>query len=302
MKKLTRKEIAEGLKSIPVERILLGATPSNLKLTKKQKTFAEEIVKTGNKTEAYRRAYNTTGKRETASRDAHKIANNPNVSTYVTALTLANEAEEYLLPQRLRTMAIHKLSNMALNDDLPPAQQLKALELIGKMSEVSLFAHRTEVIHKIDSESLRTKLMDAVQLAISRSNSIHMKTKRSADELLKEINGADTVDAIYIEHTDTVIDTSMDADTHMDADIHIDADADIHIEDADADTHGDTLADGETGHPLTPTTPDLTVSRQPDLHSIPHTGPHKNINQSTEKNILQTHPLDFAEKKREGGI
>ena len=80
MKKLTRKEIQEGLKTVPIERIMLGASnPNNIRLTKKQKTFAEELVKTGNKTEAYRRAYDTTGKRETASRDAQKIANNPHV-------------------------------------------------------------------------------------------------------------------------------------------------------------------------------------------------------------------------------
>ena len=284
MKKLTRKEIAEGLKSVPIERVLLGATPTNLRLTKKQKVFAEELVKTGNKTEAYRRAYNATGKRETASRDAHKVSNNPNVSTYVTALEMANEAEEYLLPKRLRSMAIHKLSTMALNDELPPAQQLKALELIGKMSEVSLFTHRSEVVHTVDSNSLRTKLMDAVQLAIQRSSSLQMKTKRSAEELLKEINAEEPMDVDYVEHTD------------------VDVDVD---DDALADVDGDALADGETGHPLTPTTPDLTGNWQPDLHSIPHNRPPgiaKNIKNTEGGGLLEGGGLVNLDKKGEGDI
>jgi phage terminase small subunit len=277
VKKLTRKEIAEGLKSVPIERILLGATPSNLRLTKKQKTFAEEVVKTGNKTEAYRRAYDTQGSRKTQGRDAIKVSSNPNVSTYINALECAKEAEEYLLPQRLRTMAIHKLSNMALNDDLPPAQQLKALELIGKMSEVSLFTHRAEVIHTVDSNSLRTKLMDAIQVAIQRSTSLHTKTKRSAEELLAEINAAEPIDVLYVEHDTDVV---------------------------DVDTDGDVSADGETDTPRTPTTPFSTGTDQPDLHSIPHSEPTPIMNSSQSRNNISTdtHPLVFSGENREGGI
>ena len=87
MKKLTKKEIAEGIQAMPIERIILGANSKNgIKLTKKQKEFAEQVVATGNKTEAYRRAYNTNGKRTTASRDAIKVSSNPNVLTYINAL------------------------------------------------------------------------------------------------------------------------------------------------------------------------------------------------------------------------
>ena len=300
MKKLTRKEIQEGLKTVPIERIMLGASnPNNIRLTKKQKTFAEELVKTGNKTEAYRRAYDTTGKRETASRDAQKIANNPHVSTYVNALTMANEVEEYLLPSRLRTMAIHKLSNMALNDDLPPAQQLKALELIGKMSEVSLFTHRAEVIHTVDSNSLRVKLMEAIQVAIQRSQSIHVKTKRSAQELLDEINNVEEpIDVNYVDH--------VDADTTSDADVDV-----MHTQ---AQTHtfvtGDGDLDGGIGEAHTPTRLHAPTHDQLVLHSIPHIESPENITPQgansvsllEKNNSTDTHPLDFIEKKVKGGI
>jgi len=300
MKKLTRKEIQEGLKTVPIERIMLGASnPNNIRLTKKQKTFAEELVKTGNKTEAYRRAYDTNGKRETASRDAQKIANNPHVSTYVNALTMANEVEEYLLPSRLRTMAIHKLSNMALNDDLPPAQQLKALELIGKMSEVSLFTHRAEVIHTVDSNSLRVKLMEAIQVAIQRSQSIHVKTKRSAQELLDEINNVDEpIDVNYVDH--------------VDADITSDADVDVMHTQTQTHTFvtGDGDLDGGNGEAHTPTRLHAPTHDEPVLHSIPHIESPENITPQgansvsllEKNNSTDTHPLDLIEKKGEGGI
>jgi hypothetical protein len=195
MKKLTKKEIAEGIQAIPIERILLGANSKNgLKLTKKQKEFAEQVVKTGNKSEAYRRAYNHKGKRTTASRNAQTIATSTNVQTYIQALSVAKEAEEYLLPSRLRTMAINKLANMALNDDLAPAQQLKALELVGKMSEVSLFSQKVEHIHSVDSNTLKAQLLTAITTALGNSKSLQSKVKRTAESLLAELNGSDLVE------------------------------------------------------------------------------------------------------------
>jgi phage terminase small subunit len=199
MKKLSKKEIQEGMKAVPRERILLGANPSNLRLTKKQKTFAEQFVETGNKSEAYRRAYDTKGKRETHARDAQKVANNPNVATYANALQMAKEAEEYLLPTRLRTVAIHRLTKLALDDDVAPAQQLKALELIGKMTEVALFSERREVVHQVDSSAMRDRLMESIRLAIMASNTIEAKTKRSAQSLLAEITGTEPVDVMARE-------------------------------------------------------------------------------------------------------
>jgi len=188
MKKLTRSEIKEGLNTVPIDTIVLGANnPAGIKLTKKQKHFAEQVVATGNKSEAYRRAYNTKGKRETHARDAIKVAAHPSVSTYITALEAAKQAEEYLLPARLRALTIHKLSQLALSDEIAPAQQLKALELIGKMTEVALFSERREIVHSLDSNTLKAKLMEAVQLAISKSKSIRTSTKRTAQDLLAEI-------------------------------------------------------------------------------------------------------------------
>jgi len=194
MKKLSRKEIAEGLEQIPINQILLGSGKAGQLLTKKQKAFAEEVVRTGNKSASYRKAYNTRGKKETASRDALKVASNPRVATYIQALEQAKEAETYLLPARLRSIAIHRLTGLALNDGIAPAQQLKALELIGKMTEVALFTERRELVKVTDSEQMRDQLMKSIRLAFSSGGSIDVEATE-VDSLLNEISGGPGINA-----------------------------------------------------------------------------------------------------------
>jgi hypothetical protein len=188
MKKLSRKEITEGLEQIPINQILLGSGKAGITLTKKQKAFAEEVVRTGNKSASYRKTYNTKGKATTAHRDALKIASNPKVVTYIQALEQAKEAETYLLPARLRSIAIHRLTGLALNDDINPAQQLKALELIGKMTEVALFTERRELVKVTDSEQMRDQLMKSIRLAFSSGGAIDVEATE-VDSLLAEISG-----------------------------------------------------------------------------------------------------------------
>jgi len=207
MKKLTRKEISEGLEQIPINQILLGSNQAGITLTQKQKAFATEVVKTGNKSAAYRKAYNHKGKPETAARDAQKVANNPKVATYIQALEQAKEAEAYLLPARLRTIAIHRLTGLALNEDIPPAQQLRALELIGKMTEVALFTERRELIQTTDSGTIREQLLNSIRLAISSEGAEDVEAIE-IDSLMAEITGA-APDSDSSLDTDLVDDDSM---------------------------------------------------------------------------------------------
>ena len=210
MKKLSRKEIAEGLDSVPINQILLGSGKAGITLTKKQKAFAEEVVKTGNKSASYRKTYNTKGKATTAHRDAQKIANNPKVVTYMQALEQAKAAETYLLPARLRSIAIHRLTGLALNDKINPAQQLKALELIGKMTEVALFTERRELVKVTDSADMRDQLMKSIRLAFSSGGAVDVEATE-VDSLLNEISGLTPVNDPDLDHA--AIDSDQNADT-----------------------------------------------------------------------------------------
>jgi hypothetical protein len=252
MKKLSRKEIAEGLEQIPINQILLGSGKAGQTLTKKQKAFAEEVLKTGNKTAAYRKAYNTKGKPATQSRKAQEVASNGKVSAYLMALEQAKEAETYLLPARLRSIAIHRLTGLALNDEIAPAQQLKALELIGKMTEVALFTERRELVKVTDSEQMRDQLMKSIRLAFSSGGAIDVEASE-VDSLLDEISGKPAVD----DQTP--------------------ADVSEQMLEGDQDAYTLPISGGEAsaiGIPETPPDPDpensTLFSAQP-LHSIPHT-------------------------------
>jgi hypothetical protein len=210
MKKLSRKEIAEGLEQIPINQILLGSGNAGVTLTKKQKAFAEEVVKSGNKTKAYKKAYNHTGKQTTAQRNAQTIVSNSKVATYIQALEQAKAAETYLLPSRLRSIAIHRLTGLALNDEINPAQQLKALELIGKMTEVALFTERRELVKITDSADMRDQLMKSIRLAFSSGNAVDVEATE-VDSLLNEISGLTPVNDPDLDHA--AIDSELDADT-----------------------------------------------------------------------------------------
>jgi hypothetical protein len=252
MKKLSRKEIAEGLEQIPINQILLGSGKAGQTLTKKQKAFAEEVIKSGNKTAAYRKAYNTKGKPATQSRKAQEVASNGKVSAYLMALEQAKEAETYLLPARLRSIAIHRLTGLALNDEINPAQQLKALELIGKMTEVALFTERRELVKVTDSEQMRDQLMKSIRLAFSSGGAIDVEASE-VESLLDEISGKPAID----DQTP--------------------ADVTDQMSEGDQDAYTLPILGGEAsaiGIPETPPAPDpensTLISRQP-LHSIPHT-------------------------------
>jgi hypothetical protein len=272
MKKLSRKEITEGLEQIPINQILLGSGKAGITLTKKQRAFAEEVVKTGNKSASYRKAYNTRGKKETASRDALKVASNPRVATYIQALEQAKEAETYLLPARLRSIAIHRLTGLALNDGINPAQQLKALELIGKMTEVALFTERRELVKVTDSEQMRDQLMKSIRLAFSSGGAIDVEASE-VDSLLDEISGRPAMNEPGLDHESNLVD--------------------------DQDAVTGSVPGGEASETSIPgTPPDPDPQKMPTiapalLHSIPLTkSPPKTVNSQGLTGVSLSSPLE----------
>jgi hypothetical protein len=187
MAKITKREIKEGLESIPIEQILLGSL-NEKELTHKQKTFAKQVALGKTKADAYRHAYDSEGKPVTASANAQKLMGNTRIQLLIDAYTRAFEAREYRNPERLRELVIHQLTEMALNPEVKDAQRIKSLELLGKVSEVGAFMERkeTKVIH--ESSKIREKLLDQIKTIIN----IDAKVIDSddADELLREIAGS----------------------------------------------------------------------------------------------------------------
>jgi phage terminase small subunit len=184
--KLTRKQIKEGLEANPIDTLLLGSPKT---LTKKQKDFAEALAMTGNKAEAYRQAYDTHSSPNIQSLEGQRLAKNPIIALQVEAIKLSLEAQKYLLPAHLRALTIQKLTEKALDPDVNHAQQIKALELLGKITEVSLFSERKEIITTDTSASAKDKLIQSLAQAIRSSSNITSAKKAEADQLLNEITG-----------------------------------------------------------------------------------------------------------------
>jgi len=201
--KLTRAQIKENLKQVPIETVLLGATSTHgVKLTGKQKAFARKVADGMPKAQAYRESYDSNGKPTTEAVEGSKLASNPKIATMIEAFKVANEAREYLLPEQMRTLAIQKLVEITTTEDEKTANKLKAIELIGKMAEVSLFNETKTHLHIHSATDLKAKLLEGLRLAFTSSRSLNNDAKIKAESLLAELNSPITIDGDAIEIND----------------------------------------------------------------------------------------------------
>lgn len=200
--KLTRKQIREGLDQVPIEAVLLGSVNnSGVTLTAKQKRFAEEIAKGETKAGAYRKAYNSKGKPTTAYKRGAELMTNGSIVGYADSLKAAMEAQRFATPAGLRALTIHELTKGALDAEMPPAQRVKCLELLGKITEVALFTERRETVTVSRSEDAKTALLASIRAAI-KADAIDAKTIEG-DELLAELISAKEQDPTASENPET---------------------------------------------------------------------------------------------------
>jgi hypothetical protein len=95
-------------------------------------------------------------------------------------------------------LAIHELTKWALDESCPPAQRIKSLELIGKMTEVALFTERREVVQVTDSAQIKERLLDTLRTITAQVTDV---TDTAADSLLAELQAteAQSTDALALE-------------------------------------------------------------------------------------------------------
>jgi hypothetical protein len=187
MAKITRKAIKEGLEQIPVETILLGVGKES-KLTHKQKQFARNVALGNTKTKAYRDAYKREGSPKTVGNDAYKLSKRPEIITEIEAYKIAIEAEKHRTPAQLKSLLIQQLVKHSLDEDFPPAQRVKCLELMGKLYEVGAFEERktTTIVH--ESAKVKERLLSQLK-SVMNGNYISEVSEKTdeGDELLAEL-------------------------------------------------------------------------------------------------------------------
>ena len=182
VKRLTRAQIKETLASTPIESILGVKQP----LTNKQREYARKLAEgTMSKRQAYKSTYNAQSAYTLAS-DPYKLASDPRVIHEVQAYKLALEAEKLRTPRELKALLIHQLVKHSIDEDFPPAQRMKALELIGKLYEVGAFMERKETtITHVKSGDLKAQLLERIKAVVD----VDAKPSRSGGaSLLAEIS------------------------------------------------------------------------------------------------------------------
>jgi hypothetical protein len=193
MQKLNRKQIREGLSQVPIDTVLLGTQAKDRTLTHKQKLFARSVAMGETKAQSYRNAYNSKTSRAKTQGDAgSRLAKHSGISAEIEAYSAAIEASKYRTPAQLREFVIHQLTLHAMNDDNPPAQRIKSLELLGKVSEVAAFTERKETTIVNQSSDIKQRLLFMLSNTIDITpNDLSSRSDSSADgdSLLAEIKG-----------------------------------------------------------------------------------------------------------------
>jgi len=181
--KLTRAQIQEGLKAQPIEALLLGAgNAKKTTLTAKQKKFAIALASGETKAGAYRAAYDTHSKPAIQSLEGQRLAAHPSIALQVEALRLAAEAKQYATPPALRALVLERLTAHAIDPDIKPAQRLRALELLGKVTEIAAFTERRELVKVTDSGQARTKLIQTLRDAM-RAGAVDVDILSKGDQV-----------------------------------------------------------------------------------------------------------------------
>ena len=182
--KLTRAQIKAGLDTIPIETLLSSSEGKTPKITSKQREFARAIALGQSKAQAYRVSHKANASKRTINTEPYKLARDPRIAREVEAYTLALEAEKHRTPAQLKALLVQQLVQHSLDDEFPPAQRMKALQLIGQLFEVGAFLERKEttIVHK--SSDIRTRLLER----LGKATDVTAK-QDDALTLLEEIRG-----------------------------------------------------------------------------------------------------------------
>jgi len=161
------------------------------KLTAKQRKFAREVAMGATKADAYRSAYKVTSPASLVS-NPYNLAADSRIKREIEAIRTAIEAEHIKQPAALRALVIQNLVSMATDPDVKDATRLKALKLLGDVSEVGAFTTRTESKIITSSEDARARVLDQLRSIVKADATDAELIERDAESLLAELAPAET--------------------------------------------------------------------------------------------------------------
>lgn len=182
---MKRSQLKQALETIP-DTALFGSTASH-ELTPKQKRFAREVAKGATKADAYRRSYKAKAAPRTIATEPYKLAANPAIAREIEAYRIAIAAEEYRSPANLRALITQTLTQTILDPETPPSVRVQAAKVLGSITEVAAFTHRTETTVIKKSDDAKAELLKQLQLMM---NTVDEAGTSDAETLLMELAGA----------------------------------------------------------------------------------------------------------------
>jgi len=188
--KLTRAQIRAGLDQVPIETLLSSGEGKQPKITGKMQAFAKAVALGETKASAYRKAYKPTASKRTLACKPYELMRDERIQREIEAYRLAQSTAEHRTAGQLKALLVQQLVQHSLDPEFPPAQRMKALQLIGNLFEVGAFLERKEstVIHK--SADIRARLLDRLQARAPSAG-----PAADALDLLQEIRGPASSDA-----------------------------------------------------------------------------------------------------------
>jgi hypothetical protein len=185
-KRLTRKQIEEGLDTVPVSSLLSG---SRKELTAKQAKFAREVALGATKADAYRKSYKA-GSQHTLSRAPYILARDERVKQEIEAIKRAHEAEHIKSPAALRSLVIQTLVEVATNPDAKDAVRLQAVKILGTVTEIAAFTERKETKVVTSSQDARAEVLAELRALANAHASDAQIIEAQAADLLDELKSA----------------------------------------------------------------------------------------------------------------
>jgi hypothetical protein len=172
--------------------------------------FALELAKGSSGAAAYRKAYNTKGKKKTQTVEASKLKARPSIAQTIEAFEVALEAQKYQTPAHLRALVIQSLVGVLVDPESNAAQITNAAKVLGTVTEVAAFTERKEITTITSSEDARARVMMQLRemMKLNASDAVEIE----ADSLLKELAGDPTT-----PHTP---DSDLESPTTMHSNLH----------------------------------------------------------------------------------
>jgi hypothetical protein len=148
-----------------VVRLAAGQGKDANGLTVKQELFCQEVAKGSSLSAAYRVAYNAENmKPNIINNEACKLMARQDIADRVNRLIEERQAKSSHDSTRIRQHVIEKLWLESQDSKNPATVRVRALELLGKMTTVSLFTDRvmTETIEVRSPEDIEQQIKDKI--------------------------------------------------------------------------------------------------------------------------------------------